>query len=61
VVYSNNNFEEGCLMAVNLGGGADKKGQFTARLQVLLLLNWISENWKNKLAGYGLSGPLQIS
>lgn len=48
-------------MAVNLGGGADKKGQFTARLQVLLLLNWISENWKNKLAGYGLSGPLQIS
>ncbi|WP_424353849.1 hypothetical protein [Methanobacterium sp. MBAC-LM] len=38
-----------------------KEGSLRPDCRCLLLLNLISENWKNKLAGYALSGPLQIS
>jgi ADP-ribosylglycohydrolase len=52
---SSDNFEEGCLKAVNLGGDADTTGAVYGQIAGAYYgESGIPENWKNKLTDYDL-------
>ena len=52
---SSGNFEEGCMMGVNLGGDADTTGAVYGQIAGAYYgESGIPESWKNKLACYDL-------